>query len=107
MSCGASRNNNNTLLTGCKDHETTLDGHTTHPVHDSTTLTVCHHNHPSTTLAHSSAADARAACKKWCGDDFAEKCENTTIELGEDNHYHWSVPEGCTIQCPATGASSR
>ncbi len=98
MSCSASRNVNDptTLCHGCGCED-----------HDSTTLSVCHHNHPSTTLAHKKESDAIEACKKWCGDDFAEKCENTKIELGDDNHYHWSVPEGCVIQCPATGASSR
>ena len=105
MSCSASRNvNDPTTLSGCKNHtvpETTLYHH-----HDSTTLSVCHHNHPSTTLAHKSETDAIEACKTWCGEDFAEKCENTKIEL-KGKHYHWSVPEGCVIQCPATGASSR
>ena len=130
MSCSASRNNNNnnnpsTTLVGCTGGSTTTDHDhdsttlvgctggsttTTDHDHDSTTLAVCHHNKPSTTLAHSSKEDAIKACANWCGERFAEQCKETDITTtGEAPNltYHWTIPEGCKIQCPATGASSR
>jgi hypothetical protein len=134
--CPGHDHNNNTLLTGCAGHDhTTLQscasiivdnaGSTLLPScnnatslqscgasrnKDTTTLQSCGRSNeptaPSTTLAHSTKQEAILACQTWCP-NHKDACETTTITQSDDEHWHWSVPDGCAVQCPATGASSR
>lgn len=71
----------------------------------STTLQSCgasRNNDPTPTLlAHSTRDEAIRACQTWCPQQ-SEACKTTTISQSADLNWHWTVPTGCTIQCPTS-----